>query len=170
MPLEFGFGEIGDEMVFELAGGLEVARAAMRASLRTDVMFDEGGAGRGLGPKASGVPTMFLAPAVGARTRGLITAMGGAFAALTDGLQLVLDLRQPPSQVGVLGLEVGDPLLERGDMGQDGGLGLGSDRVPERRGDRRLRGHTSYYDMFVQKVRSWDVVGTPKNLNRRRSA
>src|SRR5262249_20865512 len=33
MPLEFGFGEIGDEVVFELAGGFEVAGPAMRALL-----------------------------------------------------------------------------------------------------------------------------------------
>ena len=49
MPLEFRFGEIGHEMVLELAGGFEVARAAMRALPGADVIFDEDGAGRGLG-------------------------------------------------------------------------------------------------------------------------
>ena len=48
----------------------------MRALLRTDVVFDEDGAGRGLGPKTSGVLTMFLAAAVGARARGLVDGDG----------------------------------------------------------------------------------------------
>ena len=43
--------------------------------------------------------------------------------------KLVLDLRQPAAEVGVLRLEVGDPLLQGGDVGQDGGLGLGSGSV-----------------------------------------
>src|SRR5262249_10888560 len=95
MPLEFGFGEIGHEVVLELAGGFEVAGAAMRALLGTDIVFDEDGAGGRLRPEASGVLTMFLAPAVGARAVGFVAAIGEAFAALADVLQLVLDLRQP---------------------------------------------------------------------------
>src|SRR5262249_58933706 len=35
MPFEFGFGQIGHEVVLELAGGFEVAGAAMRAPLGT---------------------------------------------------------------------------------------------------------------------------------------
>src|SRR5262249_49111845 len=157
----FGLGEIGHEVIFELAGGFEVAGAAMGALSRADVVLEEDGAGRGLGPKAAGVPRLPLAPAIDARAWGVITAMGGAFAALADVLDLGLDRRQPPAEVGVLRLQVGDPSLERGDMGQDGGLGLGSDRVPKRRGDRRLRNHTLYYDAFVQKVRPQDAPGTP---------
>ena len=75
---------------------------------------------------------MFLAAVVGARAVGFVTAMGGAFATLTDVLQLVLDLRQPAAQIRVLRLQVGDPLLEGGDEGRDGSPGLRRDRVPER--------------------------------------
>jgi hypothetical protein len=84
MPLESRFGEIGDDMVLELAGWLEVARAAMGALLRPDVMFDEDRTGRGLGSEGSGVLTVSLAAAVGARTMGLTAAMGRAFAAPVD--------------------------------------------------------------------------------------
>src|SRR5262249_58782896 len=122
-------------------GGFEVARAAMRALLRTDIVLDEDGAGRGLGPKASGVQTMSLAPAVGARARGFIATMGGAFAALTDVLQLVLDLCQSAAQVGVLRLQVDDPSLERGDVGQDSGLCLGGGPVPDRCENRCAEDH-----------------------------
>jgi hypothetical protein len=104
---------------------------------------------------------MFLAPAVGAWTLRLVAAPGRAPAALLDVLKLVLNLRQPAAQVRVLRLQVGDPSLERGEMGQDGGLGLGRDRVPERCGDRRWSNHTLSYDAFVQKVRSEDASGTP---------
>ena len=142
MPLELRLGDVRHEVVLELAGGFEVARAAMGALLGTDIVFDEGGAGRGLGPKAAGVLTMSLAAAVGSRAVGLVAAPRGALAALMDGLQLVLDLRQPAAQVGVLRLQVGDPLLQGGDVGQDGGLSLGRDRIPERCGDRRSCSHT----------------------------
>ena len=162
MPLEFRFGEIGHDVVLELAGGFEVARAAMRALPGTDVMFDEDGAGRGLGSEGSGVLTVLLASAVGARPLGRVTALGGALTAAADVLQLVLDLVQPAAQVGVFRLQVGDPLLEGGDMGPDGGLGLRRDRVPERCGDRRSRSHTLYYETSVQKVRTWGGSGRPK--------
>jgi hypothetical protein len=142
----------------------------MGALLRTDVVFEKDGAGRRLRPKATGVPAMLLAAAVGTRAVGLVAAMGGAFAALTDALQLVLDLRQPAAQVGILRLQLSDPLLQRGDVGQDGGLGLGRDRVPERCGDRRSSNHTLYYDAFVQNVRTGDGSETLKNPSKRRSA
>src|SRR5206468_45619 len=77
------------------------------------------------------------ASAIGARRLGRVTALGGALTASADVLQFVLDLGQPAAQVGVLRLEVGDPLLEGGDMGQDGGLGLRRDPLLERCGDRR---------------------------------
>jgi hypothetical protein len=82
--------------------------------------------------------------AVGARPLGRVTARGGALTAAGDVLQLVLDLGQPAAQVGVFRLQVGDPLLEGGDMGQDFGLGLRRDRVPEGCGDRRSSSHTLY--------------------------
>jgi hypothetical protein len=132
MPLELGFGQIGHDVILELAGGFEVVSTAMRALLRTDVVFEEDGAGRGLGSEGAGVLTVFLAAAIGARAVGLVAAMGRALAAPVDILQLVLNLGEPAAQVGVLRLQVGDPALERGDVGQEGGLGLLWDRLPER--------------------------------------
>ena len=122
--LELRFRKIGDDVVLEPAGGLEVVSTAMGALLRADVVFVEDGAGWGLGPKASGVLAMFLAPAVGARALRFVAATGCAFAALTDVLELLLDLGQPAAQVRVLRLQVGDPLLKRGDEDQESGLGL----------------------------------------------
>ena len=142
MPLESGLGKIGHDVVLEPACGFEVAGAAMGALLGTDVVFDEDGAGRRLGPKGSGVPAMLLAAAIGARAVGLVAAVGRAPAAPPDVLELVLDLGQLAAQVRVLRLQVSHPLLQGGDLGQDGGLGLGWNRVPERCGDRRSRNHT----------------------------
>jgi hypothetical protein len=124
MPLESRFGEIGHEVVIELASGFEVAGATRGALLRTDVVFDEDGAGRGLRPEAAGVLAVFLAAAVDAGAVGLIAAANRAFAAPLDVLELVLDLGQPAVQVGALRLQVGDPLLQRADESQDGSLGL----------------------------------------------
>src|SRR5262249_28209204 len=98
MPLESGFGEVGDEGVLELAGGLEVVSTAMGALLRADVVFGEDGAGRGLGSEGSGVLTVLLASAVGARPLGRVTALGGALTAPADVLELVLDLGQPAAE------------------------------------------------------------------------
>ena len=94
-------------------------------------MIDEDGAGRGLGPKVSGVLAIFLTSAVGARAVGFVAAVGGASATLTDALELVLDLRQPAARIRILRLQVGDPLLKGGDEDQYSGLVLGWDRVPE---------------------------------------
>jgi hypothetical protein len=42
-----------------------------------------------------------------------------------------------------LGLQIGDPLLQRGDHSQDGRLGFRGYGAPERFGDRRVRAHTA---------------------------
>ena len=115
MPLEFGLGEIGDEVVLELAGGFELVSAAMGALLRADVVFDEGGAGWGLGAEGAGMLTMLLAPAVGARAVGLVAAVGRAPAAPQDVLELGLDLGQLAAPVRVLRHQVSNPLLQGGD-------------------------------------------------------
>jgi hypothetical protein len=163
MPLDLRFGEIGDEMVLEPVGGFEVAGAAMGALLRADVVFDEGGAGRGLGAEGAGVLTVLLASAVGGWPLGRVTARGGALTAPADVLELMLDLGQPAAQVGVLRLQVGDPLLEGGEMGPDGGLGLRRDAVPERCGDRRSSSHTPITRLpYREFVRTWDGPGRPK--------
>jgi len=105
---------------------------------------------------------MVLTAAVGARVLGSVAAMGGAFAAPADALQLVLDLGQPAAQVRVLRLQVGDPLPEGGDEGQDSGLGLGWDRLPEGCRDRRWRSHALFYEASVQRVRASDGSGHPR--------
>ena len=105
-----------------------------------------------------------LATVIGRGRLGVVSAPGGASAALTDVLQLVLDLRQPAAQLRVLRLQVGDPLLEGGNEGQDGGLGLGWDRLPQRCGDRWSRSHTLYYDASVQMVRPWDGSSCQNSL------
>ena len=93
MPLESGFGEIGHQVVLELTGGFEMAGAAMRALHRTDVVFDEDGAGRGLRSEKPGMLAVFLAAVIGGGRVGVVTAIGGALAALADVLMLVLALR-----------------------------------------------------------------------------
>ena len=163
MPFELGLGKIGDEVILELAGGFEVTGAAMGALLGTDIMFNEGGAGRGLGSEGAGVPAVFLASAVGARSRDLVAAREGALTALPDVLQLVLDQRQSPAQVGVLRLQVGDPSLERSNMGQDGGLGLARDCVPQRCGDRRSSNHTP---ITMRSYRRFDLGMPPEPRSR----
>ncbi len=90
-----------------------------------------------IGADGGGMLTVLLASAVGARPLGRAPAPGGSLAVAADVLQLLLDLGQPAAQVGVLRLQLSDPLLEGGDIGQDGRLGPGRDPVPERCGDRR---------------------------------
>src|SRR5262245_49286571 len=84
MPLDLGLRKIGHDVVFVLAGRFEITGPAMGTLLRVDIVFDEDGAGWGLRPKAAGVLTVFLAPAVGARGVGGIAARDGASAALVD--------------------------------------------------------------------------------------
>jgi hypothetical protein len=122
MPLEFRFGEIGHEVVVELAGGFEVARTTMAALYRTDVVFDEDSAGWGFGSKASAVLAVFLAPPVGGQTSGIRVAEAWALAAAADVLEFVFDLCQAAPQVRILGFQLGDPLLQRADPSQDSGL------------------------------------------------
>ena len=109
MPLELGFGEIGDEVVFELAGRFEIACTAMGALLRMDVVFDEVGAGWRFGAESS--RDACDAPCGGGRpgTLGVVAAGAWAFAALADRLEFVLQLRQPTPQFGVLRFQLGDP-------------------------------------------------------------
>src|SRR5262249_1808843 len=81
MPLEFGFGEIGHEVVLELTGEFEIAGAAMRAPHRTDVVFDEDGAGRGLRSEKPRMLAVFLAAAIGGGCVGDMATTGAGVAA-----------------------------------------------------------------------------------------
>jgi hypothetical protein len=170
MPLDPRFREIGHEVVVELAGRFEIPRAAMGALLRTDVMFDEDGAGRGLGPKEARVFAVLLAAVVGAGAVEVTAAREGAFAALTDLLDVVLQLGQPRTQVRVFRFQLGDPLLERAHKGQDGGLGLRRDRVPEWCTDRRLRNHTPTTMHLYKEFSLGTVVGSRIPRMERRTA
>jgi hypothetical protein len=108
MPLEFGFRDIGDDVVFKLLGCFKVAAAAVGALLGSNVVFDERGPRGRFGPKDARMFAMFLTPAVVGRTLPWWTAAGSAFAALQKLLYLVLQLRDPPPQFGILGFQFGN--------------------------------------------------------------
>ena len=64
MPFDLGFGNIGHDMVVELARGFEVAAAAMGALLGMHVVFDERRVRRRLGAKAARMQAEFLAATI----------------------------------------------------------------------------------------------------------
>ena len=109
MPLDLGLRDIGNKMVFELAGRFEIAGTAMRTLLGVDVVFDEVGLWWRLGPEGPGVFAMFLATVVRARVFGNLVTVAGASAALADLFEFVLQLRQPTAQIGVLRFQLSDP-------------------------------------------------------------
>ena len=108
VPLELGFGQVGDEVVLGPAGRLQVGAAAVSAVGGVDVVFDEGGAGGRFGPDGPGVLAVLLEAAVvgGALAGGF--GIRGALAALHDPLELGFDLPEPAPQLGVLRFELGD--------------------------------------------------------------
>ena len=85
----------------------------MRALLGMDVVLDEGGVGRRIGPEDAGVLAMFLAAAVGRSSLAWGGAGRSAFAALQEGLELMFQLGQAAAQVGVFRFEFGNPLVTR---------------------------------------------------------
>ena len=64
MPLNPGFGKIGHEVVFELAGRFEIPRTAMGTLLGMDVVVDKVSAWGRLRPKGAGVLSMLFATVV----------------------------------------------------------------------------------------------------------
>src|SRR5580692_8063023 len=64
MPLDLGFGNIGDDMVLESPCRFEIVAATMAAFLGTNLVFDENGAGWRLGPERTWMLAMLLTPAV----------------------------------------------------------------------------------------------------------
>jgi hypothetical protein len=113
MPFELGFGNVGDDVVFELSGRFEFAAAAMRALLRMNVVLDERGPRRRLGAKDAGMLAMLLAASIVRRPLAWRPFRLGAFASLEKGLELMFELRDPPPQLGVLGFEFGNPSITR---------------------------------------------------------
>ena len=76
-------------------------------------MFDEDGAGRRLGAEDAGVLAVLLAAAVGRSALTRSAAASAAFAPLQKRLDLMLQIRNPPTQLSVLGFEFGNPLVAR---------------------------------------------------------
>jgi hypothetical protein len=107
MPFDLGLGNVSDEVLVELAGGCEVATAAMGTLLGMDIVFDEGRVRRRLRPEAARMFAEFLAATI-FRDAFRIGARPRLFAALEDGLELLLEVRKPLPQLGVLRLQLGD--------------------------------------------------------------
>jgi hypothetical protein len=109
MPFQLGFGKVGNDVVVKLARGFEIIAATMRAVLGMDVVLDERGLGRRLRAEDAGMRAMLLAPAVVSGTLAWLTFALRPFAALEELLELMLQMRDPPAQLGVLGFEFGNP-------------------------------------------------------------
>src|SRR5262245_22126213 len=110
MPLDLRFGDVGHEMVLELAGRFEVAAAAMAALLGLDVLFDEVRIRRPVGSNNARMSPVLLAAAVRRGCALLFARAARALAALPDLLEFVLHLAQTASQVGVFRLQRGDAI------------------------------------------------------------
>ena len=64
MPLEFGFRDIGNDVILELAGAFEVGGTAMGTLLRMNFMLNERGVRRRLGSKVTRVLAVLFAPPI----------------------------------------------------------------------------------------------------------
>jgi hypothetical protein len=82
MPFEFGLGDIGNDVIVELSGRLELVTAAMLTLLGMNIMFDELGIGRRLGPKDTGMLAMLLSSLIVGCTLARLALVLGAFASL----------------------------------------------------------------------------------------
>jgi hypothetical protein len=104
MPLDFRFGDIGHDVLFDRSGGFEVVAAAVAAFLGMDIVLDENRVGGRFGSKATRMFTVFFpAPVFGL---GLAIRAGTrTLATLADFLQFVLQLRNPCSQFRVFRFE-----------------------------------------------------------------
>jgi hypothetical protein len=78
-----------------------------------NVMFDEGSPRRRLGPKGAWVFAVYLATSIGRRALPRAAPGLAALPALQEGLQLMLQVSNPPPQLGILGFEFGNPLVAR---------------------------------------------------------
>ena len=113
MPLELGFGNVGDQVVFEGVGRFEIGATTMAALLGVDVVFDERGIERWFRPEAGGMLAVFGPPTIlgCALPRGAVVA--SAFPPLQELLQLMFQLREPLAQLGVFRFEFCNPLVAR---------------------------------------------------------
>lgn len=113
MPFQLRFRDVGDDVIFELASRLEIVAAAVLTRRRMHVMLDEGGIRRRLRTKGARMPPMFLEPAVSRRPLPRRPLSRRALPPLQDRLQLMLQLRDPPPQFGVLRLQFGNSSIAR---------------------------------------------------------
>jgi hypothetical protein len=109
MPFELRLGDIGDDVVFELAGRFEFAAAAMGTLLGMNIVLDEDRSRRRIGPKDAGMVAMLLPPPIVGRALAPRALILGSFAALQKGLNLMFELRNAPPQLGILRFEFGNP-------------------------------------------------------------
>ena len=84
VPLDLGFGDVGDEVVLVLAGRFEVPAPTMGTLLGINVVFEEDGARRRLRPNGAGVLAVLLPTTVGAGRLGIGPVGAGALPALAD--------------------------------------------------------------------------------------
>jgi hypothetical protein len=110
MPFEFGFGNIGDDVIVKVGRHFQIVATTVRALRGPNVVFDKRGSRRRLGPKEARMFAMFLAPPVFARSLPRDAVTGSSLASLVNDLQLVLELRQPPPQLGILGFQLGNAI------------------------------------------------------------
>jgi hypothetical protein len=113
MPFEFGLGEIGDQVVIALSGRFEVGATAMRALLGMNVVLDEPGVRGRFRSEGAGMLAMLLPAAVVGRTLPRRAFGLGSLAALQEGLDLMLELRNPLAQLGIFGFEFCNPEITR---------------------------------------------------------
>jgi len=113
MPFELRFGNVGDDVLFEFAGGFKIGTAAMRALLGMNIVLDEDGPWRWLGAKDAGMLAMLLAPPILGSSLSGRPLIGGALAALEKCLHLMFELRNPSPQLSVFRFEFGNPLITR---------------------------------------------------------
>src|SRR4051794_23453946 len=91
MPFQLGFGDIGDEVILEGAGRLQVAAAAMTTLLRVDVVFNKRRSWRRLGSKHARMLTMLLKATVVRSALARRACVLEPFAALQEALDLLLE-------------------------------------------------------------------------------
>ncbi len=113
MPFELGLRNVGDDVVFELSGRFQLGAAAMRTLLGMNVVLDEGGAGGRFLSEDAGMLAMRLPASIVGRALPWWAFGLGAFVALQEGLDLMLELRDPLVQLGIFGFEFRNPEITR---------------------------------------------------------
>src|SRR5262249_30509947 len=109
-----------------------------------------------------------LATAVRVGGLGVVAAGWGGVSAPFGVFGVVLDPGQPAGPGRGFPFPLNDPFLPGAPAGADGGLGLPWGRASQTGRDRRLRDHTRYYELAVQRVRPGNGSVCPKAPKRGR--